>query len=256
MTPFIIENYSSQMSILELFFVIIFGYILYLIYFFYTNQIKAHQKNIFSMFACCNCFILYNKWIEISAFIIFIRRYSCTKCKEKCMIFEIVLAVTFVPLVLVYFIYLNKIEFLFFSVLQIFIFSIAQIDFKMMIINLKSIFFIMILGLLYKITNFNLELLLFKDILLGFVVGWSLIYSISYLYKIIRREEGFGSGDKWLLGSLGIWFGYFDIVFIFFHSCVFASAYIFISKIYKNDLSQKIPIGSFFCLTAILYIFK
>ena len=56
MTPFHIENHNFKLSILELFFVIIFGYILYLIYFFYTNQIKANGKNNFTTFQICSNF--------------------------------------------------------------------------------------------------------------------------------------------------------------------------------------------------------
>ena len=255
MTPFHIENHNFKLSILELFFIIIFGYILYLIYFFYTNQIKANGKNNFTTFVCHNCSNLYNKWHVLSALIIFIKGYSCSKCKKKGKPLEIFLAIIFIPLVILNFIFFNKIDFLFFSLFQIFLFSIAQIDFEMMVLNIKSIIAIIMLGLIYKISKHNFDILILKEMVLSFIVGWFLVYSISYLYKIFRGEEGFGSGDKWLLGSLGIWFGYFDIIFIFFHSCIFATAYIFIFKLYKKNLTQKIPIGTFFCLTSITYLF-
>ena len=255
MSPFIVENHISQLSIFGLITVIIFGYILYIVYFYYTNQLKAYEKNIFSPFACHSCSTLYSKWLEFSLLLNFLKGYSCSKCKEKNNFSEIILAITFIPLIIINFLFLNKIDFLFFSFLQIFLFSIMQIDFEMMIIHIKSIVLIILLGVIYKITNYNLAPFLFKDIVLGFVVGWSLIYSISYLYKLIRKEEGFGSGDKWLLGSLGVWFGYYDIIFIFFQSCIFATAFFLIFNLYNLNLTKKIPIGSFFCLTSISYFF-
>jgi prepilin signal peptidase PulO-like enzyme (type II secretory pathway) len=88
--------------------------------------------------------------------------------------------------------------------------------------------------------------------IIGFSLGWALIFTISYAYKLIRKEHGFGSGDKWLLGSLGLWTGYYDITLIFFQSCIFATIYILI---FKNNLTKKIPIGSFFCVTSIPYLF-
>ena len=64
--------------------------------------------------------------------------------------------------------------------------------------------------------------------ILGFLLGWAIIFIISYVYQMIRGEQGFGSGDKWLLGALGLWFGYSDIILIFFQSCIISTIYIFL----------------------------
>ena len=55
--------------------------------------------------------------------------------------------------------------------------------------------------------KFDFDLYILQDMILGFIIGWSLIFTISNLYCLIRKEQGFGSGDKWLLGALGLWFG-------------------------------------------------
>ena len=135
---------------------------------------------------------------------------------------------------------------------MVFLFSIMLIDFEKMVIHIESIIAVSVLGILYKILIFNFDMYLLKEMILGFFSGWTIIFTISYMYKLIRKEHGFGSGDKWLLGSLGLWFGYYEIIIIFFQSCIFASIYILI---FKYNLTKKIPIGSFFCIASIFNLF-
>ena len=129
------------------------------------------------------------------------------------------------------------------------------IDFDMMIINIQSIVIILLIGVIYKLTKFDFDIYILQDMILGFIIGWSLIFIISNLYYLIRKEQGFGSGDKWLLGALGLWFGYYNIVIIFFGSCIFATLFIFIMNLQKVTIMKKVPIGSFFCLTSLLHLF-
>ena len=252
MTPFNIENHLLNTSVLEFILIILIGFIFYLISIIYTNQLKVANNISFSKFICSRCYFEYNLSSFFNLIIISIKGYSCINCKRKFSNFSLFQFVCFITLILFYFIFFNKIEALFFSILLVFLFSIILIDYEIMIINIENIIAVSLLGFIYKILIFNFGLYLLMEMILGFLLGWAIIFTISYVYKFIRGEEGFGSGDKWLLGALGLWFGYSDIILIFFQSCIIATIYI---VILDNNFTKKIPIGSFFCVTSISYLF-
>ena len=92
--------------------------------------------------------------------------------------------------------------------------------------------------------------------MLLFAFGWSVIFLISSIYFLLRGVQGFGSGDKWLLGSISTIFDYQDTFYIFLISSMLASL-IGIAILIKNKkfLNFKIPFGSYLCFVSVLYIF-
>ena len=252
MTPFNIENHLSNTSLLQYILIILIGFIFYLLSIVYTNQLKVSNKISLSKFVCSRCYFEHTLRSFVSLIINFFKGYSCIYCKRRFNIFSLFICICFINLILFYFLFFNIIEAVFFSILLVFLFSIILIDYEMMIINIENILAVSIIGVIYKTFIFNFNYYFLQEIMLGFIVGWTLIFTISYVYKLIRKEHGFGSGDKWLLGSLGVWFGYNEIIFIFFQSCIIATVYILI---FNKILTKKIPIGSFFCVTSILYLF-
>ena len=255
MSPFNIENQLSYTSLLNLIVFIIIGFICYLLSIIYTNQLKVNNKISFLKLICSKCYFEYNFSSFFSLMLNSLKGFSCINCKNRFGLFPLFFSFSFISFILLYFLTFDLTDALFFSVLQVFLYSIMKIDFDMMVINIESVIFTSLLGVIYKLTKFNFDLYLLQDIILGFIIGWSLIFTVSYLYYFIRKEQGFGSGDKWLLGALGLWFGYYNIVIIFFGSCIFSTFYIFIMNLRSGILMKKVPIGSFFCLTSLLYLF-
>ena len=255
MSPFNIENQLSQISLLNLILIILTASICYLLCIIYTNQLKVNEKISFLKFVCSKCYFEYNLSSLFYLMVDSLKGFSCTNCKKRFGLFPLFFSVSFVSFILLYFLTFDLTDAIFFSVLQVFLYSIMNIDFDMMVINIESVIFISLLGFIYKLTKYNFDLYVLQDMILGFIIGWSLIFTISYFYYFIRKEQGFGSGDKWLLGSLGLWFGYYNIVIIFFGSCIFSTFFIFIMNLQSGILMKKVPIGSFFCLTSLLYLF-
>ena len=95
---------------------------------------------------------------------------------------------------------------------------------------------------------------LFLDKLFLFSFGWLLIFIISYLYFLIKGIQGFGSGDKWLLGIISTIFTYQDVIYIFLSSCIIGSVIGVIALIYKKSITNlKLPFGSFICFVSTIY---
>jgi leader peptidase (prepilin peptidase) / N-methyltransferase len=60
-------------------------------------------------------------------------------------------------------------------------------------------------GLLINLQNSFTTL---SDAVIGAVAGYSVLWGVSALYKLVRKEEGMGGGDFKLLAGLGAWFGW------------------------------------------------
>ena len=88
--------------------------------------------------------------------------------------------------------------------------------------------------------------------ILGFVIGYSFLYLINFLYKIYRGIDGIGGGDFILFGGIGAIFGPLSLGPVLFLSSTLGLIYfIFIIKM-KND---KLPLGSFLILGSFCYFF-
>lgn len=255
MSPFNIEDQFYHTSPLNLILIILIGFIFYVLSIIYTSQLKVNDNISFSKYVCSKCYFEYNLSSFFSLFINSIKGFSCINCKNRFGLFSLIFSISFISFILLNFLFFDLTDAVFFSVLQIFLYSIMVIDFDMMIINIQSIVIILLIGVIYKLTKFDFDLYILQDMILGFIIGWSLIFTISNLYCLIRKEQGFGSGDKWLLGALGLWFGYYNIVIIFFGSCIISTFFISIMNLQKGTIMQKVPIGSFFCLTSLLHLF-
>jgi prepilin signal peptidase PulO-like enzyme (type II secretory pathway) len=88
--------------------------------------------------------------------------------------------------------------------------------------------------------------------ILGFIIGYSFLYLINFLYKIYKGIDGIGGGDFILFGGIGTVFGPLSLGPILFLSSTLGLLYfIFVVKM-KND---KLPLGSFLILGSFCYFF-
>ena len=99
-----------------------------------------------------------------------------------------------------------------------------------------------------------IEYKIFLDKFFLFSFGWLLIFIISSLYFLFKGIQGFGSGDKWLLGIISTMFTYQDVIYIFLSSCIIGSLIGIITLIYNKSITNlKLPFGSFLCFVSIVY---
>tara|TARA_B110000459_G_C16192684_1_gene308667 strand:- start:52 stop:435 length:384 start_codon:yes stop_codon:yes gene_type:complete len=91
--------------------------------------------------------------------------------------------------------------------------------------------------------------------LIGGLLGYGIIWSIIFLYKLLRNKEGMGFGDAKLLAVIGFWFGWIAVPFVIFSSSIVALISVLPSLINKSKkFSTEIPFGPFIIIGCILYI--
>ncbi len=95
----------------------------------------------------------------------------------------------------------------------------------------------------------------FKSSILGAVVGSGLFFIIQQGYKLIKGEEGLGTGDIKLLFLIGGLLGVSSVPFIIFVGSIFGLiGGLYYLKTKKQDTQNPIPFGPFLCLATCIYI--
>lgn len=87
--------------------------------------------------------------------------------------------------------------------------------------------------------------------LLGACGGYLLPWAVNYLYRLIRKRDGFGGGDFKLLAVFGAWFGFAAIMPILAIASVVALltiTVVMLSRKEKLTLERMLPFGPFLIL--------
>lgn len=182
---------------------------------------------------------------------------KCRKCKLKISfiypIVEILSAITFL---ICYLNYSLSLDFLFSAIFFLGLLIIFFTDFKYFLIFDSITLPLAAIGIIltaFSLNPFNIRIL---DSIFGAIIGYSIIFSIRWLYFKIKKVEGMGLGDAKLFLALGAWLGFQSLLFILFVSSLLGSiygyAYIFIAKKNKN---VEIAYGCFIILAVVLYQF-
>ena len=75
----------------------------------------------------------------------------------------------------------------------------ALMDFKTLLLSQPLSFLLILIGL---VANLGFEIFAVPlDALLGLLFGYGLLFSINMLYKMLRSQDGIGSGDFLLLSA-------------------------------------------------------
>jgi leader peptidase (prepilin peptidase)/N-methyltransferase len=95
-----------------------------------------------------------------------------------------------------------------------------------------------------------------KSAALGVVLGGGSLYTVAWLYYLIRRDYGLGMGDVKLLAAIGGWLGYQSILTTIFWGSILGSfvglGVIIIRR--KMDLKTRLPFGPFLSIAAASYL--
>lgn len=87
--------------------------------------------------------------------------------------------------------------------------------------------------------------------LLGAFGGYLLPWTVNYLYRLIRKRDGFGGGDFKLLAVFGAWFGFASIMPILAIASVIALLTITVVMMLRKEkltLERMLPFGPFLIL--------
>ena len=90
----------------------------------------------------------------------------------------------------------------------------------------------------------------------GIFLGFAVLYSINFIYLKIKQRQGFGSGDKFLLASIGAWLGPMKVIKLLFLASWLGVIYVlFLMYRGRANLLTKLPLGLFLSLaTPIIYL--
>ena len=182
---------------------------------------------------------------------------KCRKCKKKISFqYPLVELITIITFLTIYFIYGITMTTILLIILFLKFIIIFFIDLKHFIIPNSLTFPMMVLGF---IKSFDQNLIsLFPNYfnsLLGGILGYGIIWSIIFFYKLTRNKEGMGLGDAKLLAVIGFWFGWIAIPFVIFSSSIVALISVTPSLLNKSKkFSSEIPFGPYIIIGCILYI--
>ena len=110
-----------------------------------------------------------------------------------------------------------------------------------------------LLGFLFSFFN---TFVYWQESLIGLVIGGGILYTISALYYLVRRQAGMGGGDIKLLAMLGAFLGYKSLPFIIFASSLTGAVVgLLVMMVQKKDIATKIPFGPFLSIAALVYLF-
>ncbi len=109
------------------------------------------------------------------------------------------------------------------------------------------------LGLLFNLSNGFTDL---KSAVVGAMLGYLILWSVYWLFKIITGKEGMGYGDFKLLGAIGAWFGWQLLpAVILLSSVVGAAIGIGLIILGNKNRQSAIPFGPFLALGGIAALF-
>jgi leader peptidase (prepilin peptidase) / N-methyltransferase len=95
-----------------------------------------------------------------------------------------------------------------------------------------------------------------REAVIGAIAGYLTLWSIYWLFKIIRGKEGMGYGDFKLLAALGAWLGWKMLPLIILGSSV-VGAFIGISLVVFKGRDHNVPLafGPYLAIAGILALF-
>lgn len=97
---------------------------------------------------------------------------------------------------------------------------------------------------------------LLLESLLGALAGGLTLALIAWLYRVLRKAEGLGGGDKYFAAMLGAFFGWKAVFFIFFLAstlgALLGGAWILLRR---KAHDTPLPFGVFLGMVALLYLF-
>ena len=109
------------------------------------------------------------------------------------------------------------------------------------------------IGLLFNLNGGFTDL---KSAVIGAIIGYLILWSIYWLFKIVTKKEGMGYGDFKLLAAIGAWFGWQLIPAIILLSSILGAVIGIALIVLKGKSSQAtIPFGPFLALGGIAALF-
>lgn len=162
-------------------------------------------------------------------------------------------AITYIVLLFVFGWQIDLIKYLIVTPLLI---SAFAIDYKEQIIPNRLTLTLFEVGLLFAFIEGTGSLSLLLDRLLGLAIGGGIFLIITLIGGLIAGKEAMGFGDVKLMGALGLFFGWLNMILISVMAFLFAaivSIIILITR--RKKFNEYIPFGPFIVVASMIPIF-
>lgn len=109
------------------------------------------------------------------------------------------------------------------------------------------------LGLLL---NLNGAFAPLADAVIGAAAGYLLLWSVYWLFKLVRGKEGMGYGDFKLMGALGAWFGWQALPALVLLSSIVGAVFgIVLLVVRRQGRETPFPFGPFIAGAGLIVLF-
>ena len=110
------------------------------------------------------------------------------------------------------------------------------------------------LGLFINALGIGVEVSLHEAII-GAICGYSSLWLINWIFKIIRKKEGMGHGDFKLFAAVGAWLGWQSLAAsIIISSFIGAVSGVFMVTVLSRDKALPIPFGPYLAGAALIFV--
>jgi len=190
-----------------------------------------------------------------------IQKGKCNSCKSNISIFY--------PLTEIFFLFIGlaALNAYGMSVFLYFLILTTYLSYILFYLDLKFYYLPLSINLLLVITGFisnvffnvfiddlkylfNLNSIQFSS--LGFLIGYSSLWLVNFVFKTIYKKDGIGGGDFILFGAIGSMFGPFSLGLILFLGAITGCILFLFSN---ASFKKEIPLGSCLILGSIFYFF-
>ena len=190
-----------------------------------------------------------------------IQKGKCNSCKSNISIFY--------PLTEIFFLTIGLIAINAYgiSIFLYFLIFITYLFYVLFYLDLKNFYLPLSINLLLILAGFigNIFFNIFVDDLtyifnlnpiqfssIGFLIGYSSLWLVNFVFKVIYKKDGIGGGDFILFGAIGSMFGPFSLGLILFLGAITGCIlFLFSNKSFKKE----IPLGSCLILGSVFYFF-
>ncbi len=178
------------------------------------------------------------------------------RCKPK-YIFMTIMAIAYIALLYRFQFSLSMLKYAFLIPMLL---SAFCIDLKLQIIPNRLTLTIFEFGLIFTflgvILNVNAGINLFINNILGMIVGAGIFLLITLIGGLIAGKEAMGFGDVKLMGALGLFFGWINIIMISVMAFLFAAIVsIGILILRRKKVNEYIPFGPFIVVGSFICIY-
>lgn len=213
------------------------------------DRLPRKQSIVFPASRCSDCGYRIPAYLNVPILSYILLKGKCRKCGAKIHWHHLVVEIA-TPLIYVILFYKYGLTGLFFkyALVSSFMIPIFFIDaFHKLVLHVTT-FPLIITGLL-------LSLLPQMDVSFGnaglsALTVFLLLLLIAWLFQIIRKKDGLGGGDIWLLTGVATYFGFMGIPWIVLFSCITAIMYFLV---FVRNSDQEFVLGPFIAFASILW---